>query len=125
MQPKKQTWRDNTEPPKNYIWERLNDSGSYIGTFVFNGERWVKIKDSESSSGGSGSCNCNDKFVAKSNTASIVYGTDKTGSQTTLPYSETITANTVVKRNASGRIKSKDAAELDDVLTLKALVWNE
>ena len=42
---KKPIWRDNTEPPKNYIWMKLSDSGSYLGTFEWNPlvERWVQI----------------------------------------------------------------------------------
>lgn len=128
FKPKKQVWRDNTEPPKNYIWERLNESGTYIGTYEYNGLRWVKIKDAESGSGNPGSgtsCSCDGKFVYINVNPNVVYANDEFGKQTSLPYSETGTKNTVVIRTSDGRIKSADAKDVNDVVTLKDLMWNE
>lgn len=123
---KKQIWRDNTEPPKNYIWERLNDSGSYIGTYEFNGCRWVKIRNSNSSvSPGENPCTCKDKYVTISNSKNVVYATDSNGSQVQIPYLESVSKNTIVQRTSDGRIKSKEAKESGDVLTFNDLVWHE
>ena len=119
FKPKKQVWRDNTEPPKNYIWERLNESGSYIGTFEYNGERWVKIKDSKPSGDG-GSCTCGDKFVLITDEAKILYGTDEAGNAKFVLYSENPISST-----SDGRIKSADAKEENDVVTYKDICWNE
>lgn len=124
FKPKKQVWRDNTEPPKNYIWERLNGSGSYIGTFEYNGERWVKIKDSKPSGDG-GNCTCNDKFVLITDEAKILYGTDEAGKAKFVLYSENPISSTVVTRTSDGRIKSADAKEENDVVTYKDICWNE
>lgn len=124
FKPKKQVWRDNTEPPKNYIWERLNGSGSYIGTFEYNGERWVKIKDSKSSGDG-GNCTCGDKFVLITDEAKILYGTDEAGKAKFVLYSENPISSTVVTRTSDGRIKSADAKEKNDVVTYKDICWNE
>lgn len=124
FKPKKQVWRDNTEPPKNYIWERLNESGSYIGTFEYNGERWVKIKDSKPS-GDEGTCTCGDKFVLITDEAKILYGTDEAGNAKFVLYSENPISSTVVTRTSDGRIKSVDAKEENDVVTYKDICWNE
>lgn len=129
FKPKKQIWRDNTEPPKNYIWERLNESGSYIGTYEYNGSRWVKIKEVESGSGSDnpsgGTCSCGDKFVVINVNPNVVYANDNKGKQTVLPYSESGGKNSVVIRTDDGRIKSADAKDVNDVVTLKDLMWNE
>ena len=124
FKPKKQVWRDNTEPPKNYIWERLNGSGSYIGTFEYNGERWVKIKDSKPSGDG-WNCTCGDKFVLITDEAKILYGTDEAGKAKFVLYSENPISSTVVTRTSDGRIKSADAKEKNDVVTYKDICWNE
>lgn len=124
FKPKKQVWRDNTEPPKNYIWERLNESGSYTGTFEYNGERWVKIKDSKPSGDG-GNCTCGDKFVLITDEAKILYGTDEAGNAKFVLYSENPISSTVVTRTSDGRIKSADAKEENDVVTYKDICWNE
>lgn len=124
FKPKKQVWRDNTEPPKNYIWERLNGSGSYIGTFEYNGERWVKIKDSKPSGDGE-NCTCGDKFVLITDEAKILYGTDEAGKAKFVLYSENPISSTVVTRTSDGRIKSADAKEKNDVVTYKDICWNE
>lgn len=123
FKPKKQIWRDNTEPPKNYIWERLNESGSYVGTFEYNGEHWVKIKDKTSSEGGS--CSCEDKFVPLVTEKSVVYINDEKGGFKYLSYSEEPKNGSFVVRTSDGRIKSNDAKEQNDVVTLKDICWNE
>lgn len=123
FKPRKQVWRDNTEPPKNYIWEKLNESGSYIGTFEFNGERWVKIKDSNPS-GGSG-CSCDGKYVPLTNKPKIVYGTDENGKEKVISYSEDPMAQSIAFRMQDGRLKSSNAKEKDDVVTLTDICWNE
>lgn len=128
FKPKKQIWRDNTEPPKNYIWERLNESGSYIGTYEFNGDRWVRIRDKKSDGGDSGdggNCSCGDKFVPLSKNASIVYTNDSSGNTKFVTYSEKASNNTFVVRTKDGRIKSNEAKEKDDVVTFQDICWNE
>lgn len=125
FKPKKQIWRDNTEPPKNYIWERLNESGSYMGTYEYNGERWVMIRDKDKSDSGSTTCNCDGKFVYISKTPSVVYGNDPSGKQTVIKYSNGSTNNSLAMRTVDGRLKSKPAKESDDVITLKEICWNE
>mgnify|MGYP004552134463 CR=1 FL=1 len=125
FKPRKQIWRDNTEPPKNYIWEKLNESGSYVGTFEFNGERWVKIKDSSSENPGGGSCSCDDKFVYITKEKRIVYANGNDGKQSYIPYDTAPTENSLVMRTGDGRIKSAEAKEEKDVVTLKDICWNE
>lgn len=128
MKPKKQIWRDNTEPPKNYIWVRLNESGSYLGTYEHNGYRWVKIRDTKSESGGSSSgttCDCDGKFVYIKKTPEIVYATDKSGNQAEVKYSSDIVNNALVMRTSDGRLKSNPAKDLNDVVTLKDICWHE
>lgn len=87
--------------------------------------RWVKIKDKESGSDNPGSgttCACDGKFVYINTKPNIVYANDKSGKQTSLPYSEAGTKNTVVIRTNDGRIKSADAKDVNDVVTLKDLM---
>lgn len=113
FKPKKQMWRDNTEPPKNYIWERLNESGSYIGTYEYNGSRWVRIRDKDSNPGSSGN------FVYVKVEPKIVYANDKDGKQTSLKYSENADPDTLALRTVDGRIKSASARENNDVVTFQ------
>lgn len=125
FKPRKQVWRDNTEPPKNYIWEKLNDSGSYVGTFEYNGDRWVKIKDASSDTPSGESCSCDDKFVYITKEKQIVYANGKDGKQSYIPYDTAPTGNSLVMRTEDGRIKSTEAKEEKDVVTLKDICWNE
>lgn len=124
FKPRKQIWRDNTEPPKNYIWERLNESGSYIGTYEYNGIRWVKIKD-KSDTGSTTTCTCDGKFVFVSKAPNVVYGNDKEGRQTIIKYSDSSVNNSIAIRTTDGRLKSRSAKESDDVITLNDFSWNE
>jgi len=124
FKPRKQVWRDNTEPPKNYIWEKLNESGSYVGTFEYNGERWIKIKDGKPSGDGD-NCSCDSKFVTLSDETKIVYTNDERGNLNFIIYSENPVNTSFVIRTSDGRIKSNDAKEENDVVTLKDILWNE
>lgn len=126
FKPKKQIWKDNTEPPKNYIWMRLNDSGSYLGTYEYNGDRWVLIKSKDTSdSGSTATCNCSEKFVYISKNANVVYANDPSGKQTVIKYSNSSMNNSLAMRTVDGRLKSKPAKESDDVVTLNDVCWNE
>lgn len=42
---KKQIWRDSAEPPKNYIWIKIDKAGNELGTYEYNFAtfKWVKI----------------------------------------------------------------------------------
>ncbi len=49
---KKTLWKDNTMPPTNFLWLKLDPWGEVIGLFEWNGVEWVKVKGK--GEGGSG-----------------------------------------------------------------------
>ena len=110
--PKKQVWRDNTKPPMNYIWEKLSDSGSYLGTYEYNESvgRWVKVKSQEDGivhTDGDGSL-----FLAND-------GTYKSASEAALAgvYSKSEADSTFVKRTGgviSGNLTLTQSPTIDN-----------
>lgn len=116
---KRYVWKDNTEPPKNYIWIRLNDSGSYIGTYEYKHGRWEKIKEMDSGSGLEG------LYVLLKSDAKIIYANDLLGNQTEIPYSDQVSNATIAQRTADGRLKCAEAVDSDDAVTRADICWNE
>lgn len=111
---KKQIWRDNTEPPKNYIWKKTNDMGIEIGTYIYNGKAWVKVEN------GSGNAGQVSPSVINS-----IYASDENGKQTILRYSKEKDNLTLVQRTETGAIRASDPEREDEVVTLNLLTWKE
>lgn len=44
---KKVLWKDNTMPPTNFLWLKINAIDEIEGLFEWNGKRWVKIASGE------------------------------------------------------------------------------
>ena len=74
---KKQIWRDNTEPPKNYIWKKTSDAGVELGTYIYNGKAWVKIANGPGNAGS-----------VSPSVINSIYASDEEGRTTTLKYSK-------------------------------------
>lgn len=113
---KKQLWKDNTMPPTNFIWCKLNDFGQVEGVYEHNGVRWIKIA---SGSGGTNS------GVPTTPIPNRIYATDLNGNQITIGYSVDPIPNTVAVRTNYGSIKGAFPKEEDDLMPAKMLMWDE
>lgn len=113
---KKLIWKDNTEPPKDRIWIRLDETGNIIGIYEYNGNNWVKIAtgvNSGTSDGGYWTGTAEDiKLITLDGTILNV-----TGDQAAKP-------NTIAARTAGGQLKASDPIEDDDLVTLRCMSWN-
>ena len=48
---KKTLWKDNTMPPTNFLWLKLDSRGNVIGLFEWNGKEWVRVNGKHDGSG--------------------------------------------------------------------------
>lgn len=120
---KKVLWQDNTVPPTNYLWLRMDAKGKIMGLYEHNGLTWVKIAGENkfpSDNPTSGSC---DGCVQTSETPNSVYVTDLSGKQITINYSQAPVPDTIVQRTSTGSIKSAKPQDSDEVVVREMLEW--
>ena len=111
---KKLIWKDNTEPPKDRIWIKLDNTGNVTGIYEFNGDSWIKIATGTATSDGgiwTGTAE-NMKNVSLDGTVITVFG-----DQASNP-------NTVAVRTETGQLIAADPIVEEDLVTLKMIMWN-
>lgn len=113
---KKQFWKDNTTPPTNFIWCKLNDFGQIEGVYEHNGVRWVKIASGNSESGDG---------VPTTSKPNKIYATDLNGNQITIDYNIDIVPNTIAIRTDYGSLRGAYPKKEDDLVPSKMMMWNE
>lgn len=113
---KKQIWKDNTMPPTNFIWCKLNEFGQIEGVYEHNGRYWVKI-----ASGGGGSS----EGVPTTSLPNKIYATDLSGNQITIDYSVNTAPNTIAVRTNYGSLRGAFPQQEDDLVPSKMMMWNE
>lgn len=111
---KKQIWRDNTEPPKNYIWKNTSDAGVELGTYIYNGKAWVKIANGQGNSGS-----------VSPSVINSIYASDEEGRTTTLKYSKDAEPLTLVQRTETGAIRAAEPTSENEVVTMNMLIWQQ
>lgn len=113
---KKLIWKDNTEPPKDRIWIRLDDIGNVIGIYQYNGDKWIKIA--------TGSANSDNSGGTWTGTAENMKIVTLEGDVIDAKADQSITPNTVAVRTSTGQLKAADPVSEDDLVTLKLMMWN-
>lgn len=114
---KKSVWRDNTEPPTNYIWVRLDDMGNVIGVYEHNGSVWTPVVSATSVAPGSTS------GAAESLLVDLENGEEPQKVKGSV--SASTEEHTIAVRTEDGRLKASEAIESDDVVTLSFLQWTQ
>lgn len=100
---KKLIWKDNTEPPKDRIWIKLDNTGNVTGIYEFNGNNWIKIA---------------------TGTAENMTIVSLDGSVITVLGDQTVTPNTIAVRTETGQLRAADPIVEEDLVTLKMMMWN-
>ena len=111
---KKQIWRDNTEPPKNYIWKKTSDAGVELGTYIYNGKAWVKIANGPGNAGS-----------VSPSVINSIYASDEEGRTTTLKYSKDAEPLTLAQRTETGAIRAAEPTSENEVVTMNMLIWQQ
>lgn len=111
---KKQIWRDNTEPPKNYIWKKTSDAGVELGTYIYNGKAWVKVANGKGNAG-----------AMSPSVINSIYASNDKGETITIKYSQEPDPLTLVQRTNTGTIKATTPTKQNEVVTLEMLTWQE
>lgn len=117
---KKLIWKDNTEPPKDRIWIRLDETGNVIGIYEYDGVRWVKIATGSINNSGSG----DSSGGIWTGTAEDMKIISLDGSVITVEGSQSAISNTIAVRTSTGQLKAADPISDDDLVTLKLIMWN-
>lgn len=113
---KKLIWKDNTEPPKDRIWIRLDETGNIMGIYEYNGSNWIKIATGVNSG--------TSDEIYWTGTAENIQLITLDGTIINVTGDQAAKPNTIAARTATGQIKAAAAIEDDDVVTLKYLRWN-
>lgn len=115
---KKLIWKDNTEPPKDRIWIRLDETGNVIGIYEYNGAKWIKIATGSINSGDE---NSGGTWTGTAENMKIV---TLDGKVIDVEGSQSANPNTVAVRTSTGQLKAADPISEDDLVTLKLMMWN-
>ena len=111
---KKLIWKDNTEPPKDRIWIKLDNTGNVTGIYEFNGNNWIKIATGTATSDGG-------VWTGTAENMTIV---SLDGSVITVLGDQTVTPNTIAVRTETGQLRAADPIVEEDLVTLKMIMWN-
>lgn len=112
---KKLIWKDNTEPPKDRIWIRLDETGNVIGIYEYNGVKWVKIATGSVNNSGGGT------WTGTAENMKII---TLDGEVLTVEGSQLAIPDTIAVRTSTGQLKAADPISEDDLVTLKLMMWN-
>ena len=108
---KKQIWRDNTEPPKNYIWKKTSDAGVELGTYIYNGKAWVKIANGPGNAGS-----------VSPSVINSIYASNEEGRTTTLKYLKDTKPLTLVHRTETVAIRSAEPTSKNEVVMMNMFI---